>query len=99
MKFELFKNIIETYEKGSSMLSELHDLGFDFFEGKYQLSNIHYKQLENIILSLYGEKGLEWVEWFIFENDYGKNNLEAFDNNQRICDTIENLYLYLEKNN
>jgi hypothetical protein len=53
------------------MISDLHSLGFDLMEGKYQLSDILYEQLQNSIRSIYGDEGLDWVEWFIFENDYG----------------------------
>ncbi len=97
MEFKLFEEILMTYKKGSEMISELYDIGFNLLDGKYPISDILYKQLQTNIISVYGEEGLEWVEWFIFENNYGEQMLDAYDNNIRICDTIENLYLYLEK--
>lgn len=98
MKYETFFNIIETYKKGAKMLSELNNMGFDFFEGKYKLSDVMYEQLQHSIRGVYGEKGLEWVEWYIFEREYGKNDLTASDENgDKICETLEEVYLYLEK--
>ncbi len=98
MKYEVFFNIIETYKKGSEMLSELNDMGFDFFEGKYQLSNVMYEQLQHSIRGFYGEEGLEWVEWYIFDREYGKDDLSASDENgNKICETLEDIFLYLEK--
>jgi hypothetical protein len=39
------------------------------------------------------------VEWFIFENGYGDNKMEANDENgDLICQTFEELFVYLEKN-
>lgn len=98
MKFETFFNIVETYKKGSEMLSELHDIGFDLFEGKYQLSNIMYEQLQHSIRGVYGDEGLDWVEWYIFECGYGVRDMGAFDEDgNKICQTLEEIFVYLEK--
>jgi hypothetical protein len=45
MKYKEFKNIIETYRNGMTMISELYDLGFDLMEGKFKLSEIFYIQV------------------------------------------------------
>ena len=99
MTFESFFNIIDCYKRGSEMISDLRDLGFDLMEGKFQLSDILFEQLQNSIRSIYGEEGLDWVEWFIFENDYGDKKMSAHDENGvLICQTYEELFLYLETN-
>jgi hypothetical protein len=98
MDYTSFFNIVENYKQGSEMLSELHDIGFDFFEGKYQLSDILYKQLEYSIKAVYTEEGFDWVSWYIFERNFGLDDLEAFDeNNDRICNTLEEIFLYITK--
>jgi hypothetical protein len=98
MVFENFFKIIDCYRRGSEMISDLHSLGFDLMEGKYQLSNILFEQLQNSIRAIYGEEGLDWVEWFIFENDYGEKEMQANDEKGNlICQTLEELFLYLEK--
>ena len=99
MTFENFFNIIDCYKRGSEMISDLHALGFDLMEGRYQLSNILYEQLQNSIRFVYGDEGLDWVEWFIFENNYGDNKMEATDEDGKlICQSYEELFIYLEKN-
>ena len=99
MKFEDFFKILDCYKRGTEMISDLHDLGFDLMEGRYQLSDIVFEQLQNSIRSIYGEEGLDCVEWFIFENDYGDKKMEANDENgDLICQTFEELFVYLEKN-
>jgi hypothetical protein len=99
MTFENFFNILDCYKRGSEMISDLHDLGFDLMEGRYKLSDILYEQLQNSIRFVYGDEGLDWVEWFIFENGYGDNKMGANDENgELICQTYEELFQYLEKN-
>ena len=98
MTFENFYNIIDCYKRGSDMISDLHDIGIDLMEGKFQVSGILYEQLQNSIRFIYGDDGLDWVEWFIFENDYGNNGLKAYDGDKLICQSYEELFSYLEKN-
>ena len=98
MKFEDFFKIIDCYRRGSEMISDLYGLGFDLIEGRFQLSNILFEQLENSIRFVYGDDGLDWVEWFIFENEYGDKGMEAWNGSELICQSYEGLFTYLEKN-
>jgi hypothetical protein len=92
-----FQNLLEKYKSYSNKLSELHDLGFDFYEGKFQLISDVEKILDISIASHYNEKGIDWVNWFIYENDYGKNNLEAKDGDELICYDVNSLHEYINK--
>jgi len=99
MTFENFFKILDCYKRGSEMISDLHDLGFDLMEGRYQLSDILFEQLQNSIRFVYGDEGLDWVEWFIFENGYGDNKMDANDEDgELICQSYEELFQFLEKN-
>jgi hypothetical protein len=98
MNYEDFKDIIDLYKKTFEQFSELHDMGFDFFEGKYKLSD-QFSELFNYSLKThYTSNGLEWIDWFIFESEYGTNGLKAHDNDIEICYSIESLYNYIEEN-
>ena len=98
MTFENFFNILDCYKRGSEMISDLYDFGFDLMEGRYKLSDILYEQLQHSIRFVYGDEGLDWVEWFIFENKYGEAGMEAWNGSELICQSYEGLHLYLEKN-
>lgn len=74
MKYETFKRFLDSYRKGENMMSELHSIGIDFYEGKYKISEILYDQLISFLSSHYDEEGVEWVSWFIFENEYGEKD-------------------------
>jgi len=74
MEYKIFLEILMRYKKISEELSELHDMGFDFFEGKYKLSDHMFYFLKSTLYSHYTEEGVEWIEWFMFENDYGQKD-------------------------
>ena len=99
MKFEYFKKIIEIYRKANNELSELHDLGFDFYEGKFNLCS-HYENLIDIFFKVhYDIEGIQTIYWFMFENNYGEGGLEMIYEGQRVCEDLESLHSYLEEHN
>jgi hypothetical protein len=98
MQQKEFKNLLEKYKALSDKLSELHDLGFDFYEGKFELMSDIEKMFDITIESHYNEKGTDWINWFIYENDYGEKDMEAKDENDNpICYDIKSLHEYIEK--
>jgi hypothetical protein len=100
MTLQQFETLLINYKTFYENLHELHDLGFDFYEGKFKLSEIVEKLFTTSIESIYGKDGMEWVDWFIFETNYGTDeNLTAKDaEDNKICYDIESLFNYLEKN-
>lgn len=98
MQLKEFQNLLEKFKSFSDKVSELHDMGFDFYEGKYQLVSDVDKIIDIAFSSHYTEQGVDWINWFIFETDYGKNKLEAWDENKNlICQDLESLHEYIEK--
>lgn len=98
MKYEDFNYLLELFKKTSEEFSELHDIGFDFFEGKYKISDSFYYMFKKTISLFYTKDGIDWIEWFMFEADYGTNDLTAKDEHGNIiCDSIESLYNYIEQ--
>jgi len=99
-----------TFKKSLEDLSELYDIGFDLYEGKYKLSGHIESLLETSLKSHYTKEGVDWVMWFIFEADFGskdfsvKNNdgdkIEwgaTDENNNPICYSYESLYKYIKQ--
>jgi hypothetical protein len=98
MEYKVFKQIINTHRDGMSMISELHDLGFDLMEGKYQLCEIIDKQFQTTLELVYDENGIDWINWFIYESDYGqKDGITADLNGEPICYSTKSLWEYVEK--
>lgn len=100
MDYSHFLTILMSYKKYNQIISSATDVGFDLLEGKYSTTSYVDDILKSSIQSHYGEGGWEWVEWFIFETNYGyKDYLEAFDEDKnRICYSYESLYSYLQTN-
>lgn len=74
MEYKSFLTLIMTYKKLSEEISELYDIGVDLLEGKYKILEKVGDMLNEAMKISYGEKGLDWVSWFIFENDYGQKD-------------------------
>jgi hypothetical protein len=114
MKYADFLKIIMTNKKFEEELSELHNMGFDFFEGKYKLSNLFYGVVNTSLSTHYDDDGIEWIYWFMYENDYGQKDWSKTkpfsddekrvphgavdENGEPICYSYESLWNYLEKN-
>lgn len=74
MKYKSFLTLIMTYKKVSEEISELHHIGVDLLEGKYKILEKISDILNTAIEVSYGEGGLDWVNWFIYENEYGQRD-------------------------
>lgn len=99
MQLSEFQNLLEKFKSFSDKIAELHDMGFDFYEGKYQLISDVDKIIDITFSSHYTEQGVDWINWFIFETDYGKRKLEAWDENKNlICQDLESLHEYITNN-
>lgn len=97
MTYEQFIFLLTYYKRYSDLISDAYNIGIDLLEGKFATNAYVEKMLEISITSHYGEKGWEWVSWFIFDNDYGKKGLEAWDEDGNpICQSHKELYEYLE---
>lgn len=99
MEQKYFSACLSAYQSFMQDISELHRDGFDFFEGKYKLTHPIDLLLENTFKSHYGDQGWEWIEWFIYESEYGTNpDINAYDENKTpICYSDLSLWEYLEK--
>ena len=71
MQYGKFLEVMMPYKKASEEISELYDLGFDFLEGKYRLNDRFYELMMAAFSSHYNKEGMDWIEWFISENNYG----------------------------
>jgi len=63
-----------TYKMLSEDFSQLHSIGIDFFEGKYKLSELSYSLFLSAFESHYTKEGIEWIDWFVFEADWGQKD-------------------------
>jgi hypothetical protein len=99
MEYKNFLEFLMRYRKINDNLSELYNIGFDLLEGKYHISEDVYFLLKSFLESHYTKEGIEWIEWFIFESEYGtKKDITAKDENgELLCHSFESLWVYTKK--
>ncbi len=77
MKYKTFRDLIKNYKTIQDNLSQLYAIGFDLMEGQFNMSDPSYNLLKLSLESHYSKEGVEWVDWFIFEADYGKKDFST----------------------
>jgi hypothetical protein len=78
MTYSTFINLMLTYKKISDSLSELYNIGFDLYEGKYKIADDLSKMFKASFESHYTTDGIEWIEWFIYENEWGQKDWSKY---------------------
>lgn len=91
MNFEQFKIVIQTLEKISEKSHSLYQLGVDLLD----YDEPHHKVFSILLNSIFGEKGKDWIDWYLYERVGFKKGdvLKATDENgNEICHNIESLW-------
>jgi hypothetical protein len=97
MKLEHFEKLLNEYRKASGMISELHDIGVDLMEGRYKLSDSLYNMFIYSLDAHYTDMGVDWVTWFIYENDWGEKDWKTVPLYERNSDGTMELVMDSER--
>lgn len=78
MTYNEFLKTLMTYKKAMEDLLELEKIGINFFDNdRYSLA-LHYDTLMTVALEThYTDKGIDWINWFIYEADYGMKDFSS----------------------
>ena len=94
MTYENFLKVITTIEKQDKAVSALYDLKVDLIEWTDPYGTI----ISELLKEIYGEEGVDWFNWYCYENNFGTGGLQAWDENKNlICYDHKSLWEYLEK--
>ena len=93
----IFKKLIDQIQVIDKYNHKYYEFGIDLFEGKFPIMEEVGTLADLLWKSHYNEQGQDWISWFIYENECGKAGLEAFDGDRLICQTVEELYDYVEQ--
>jgi len=94
MTYENFLKVITTIEKQDKAVSALYDLKVDLIEWTDPYATI----ISELLKEIYGEEGVDWFNWYCYENNFGTGGLQAWDENKNlICYDHKSLWEYLEK--
>lgn len=89
MTYEEFLRILMCYKKIDEDISELYEIGFDFLEGKYRMSDNISLMFEATLESHFTDEGIDWINWFIFENDWGTKDWSKLPSLNEVTGKIE----------
>ena len=94
MTYENFLKVITVIEKQDKAVSALYDLKVDLIEWTDPYGTI----ISELLKEIYGEEGVDWFNWYCYENNFGTGELQAWDENKNlICYNTKSLWEYLEK--
>ena len=92
-----FIEIVNELQFAWDNISKYYKLGIDLLESESPVVDPLFGIVDKLFKLIYNEKGIEWIDWFIYENDFGRNKLEAYDDDKLICQTVEDLYDYIQE--
>ncbi len=93
MEYEDFLGILIPYKKLMEDFSELYSMGFNFMDGKYELEENASRMLDATLNSHFDEEGVEWIHWFMYENDWGEKDWSIYDETGKpICYSFESTW-------
>lgn len=78
MEYEDFLGILMPYKKLMEDFRELYSMGFNFMDGKYELENNVAKIFDAVLNSHFTEEGADWINWFVYENDWGEKDWSIY---------------------
>jgi hypothetical protein len=79
MTYEQFEKLLLNYRQFADNVYEISEIGFNLHEGKYPIVDHVETMLNTCIESHYGEEGVQWVEWFILESNWGDRDWSLYD--------------------
>ena len=92
-----FRQLINDYDDFLRNVGKMADVGINLFECKYPVAEYATKFFDFILDQNYDERGTDWINWFVYENDFGRKKMEAKQDDTLICQTLNSLYDYIEQ--
>jgi hypothetical protein len=93
MKYKDFKDVIQTLDYQAKTENSLYKLNVDL----YSHSDGYNKVIELLMSYYFGKEGCDWITWFCYENDFGRNKYEATDKGKLICQDIKSLWEFINQ--
>ena len=90
MTYEIFEKIMLNLQKTHDHANVLYSHGIDITEVTDNLHTI----IEDLLTVIFGEEGGGWIDWFMYEKDFGKReDMKAWDEDENeIAYDIKSLY-------
>lgn len=94
MKYERFLKIVTGIQKADKVEYELYKLGVDLNE----FTEPYNSMLTELFAEVWTQEGIDWLEWFMLESDFGQNGCNANEaDGTPICYDTESTWKYLQQ--
>lgn len=97
MKRKEFKLLLKDYEMFQHNVTRMNNFGVDLTEGLHPTATYAEKFFDIILNQNWNAFGVDWINWFVYENDFGAEKMEAWDDKKLICQTVDELYDYCKQ--
>ena len=94
MTLQQFKNIINKVNSFDDCFNKLSELGIELIDSP--LYDNFFSMFEDLIRLSYGEIGLDYVLWWLYESVEDKRIFDENDTEIANLETVEDLYNFLE---
>lgn len=94
MTYERFLKITLGLQKSGRVNHELYKLGVDVGE----VTDPYHAIINELFHEVWSKEGVDWLEWFMWESDFGHNNCNAHEaDGTPICYDFESTWNYLRQ--
>ena len=101
LKFEDFKQMYDDAKEIDGIVDKLYDLGVDIVDSR--LMEIAHETQNRLVRALYGDAGLDWFNWYVYERPMAVAGKEqgspaAWDEDGNpMLNNLSELHAYLEE--
>lgn len=97
MKRKEFKLLLSKLQEFQQKCDKLSNVGLDVYENECAIAPYAEFFFEEVLKQNWNRFGVDWITWFIYENDFGNKKLGAWDGSTLICQTVDELYNYCKQ--
>lgn len=94
MEYKNFLDVLVKIHSYDEKIGNINAMGI----GLCDLGDPLYSAIHLLLREIYNEEGVDWIYWFIYENNMGKKGVAAWNAKERpICYNTKSLHKYIEK--
>lgn len=97
MKRKNFKEALKIIKLFRDQEIAYNNFGIDLYEGNFPIGDTFGKLTDLFFETHYKNDGIDRINWWMWENDFGENKPKAYDNDEELIKTEDELYDYIKK--
>lgn len=94
MTIETFQTLIKGFQQRSERVSQLYKFGVDLMDFD---DGFHSSVVRPLMKEAFGEDGVDWIEWFLYEKGDNNKCCAWDENGKEICYDVPSLFELVSK--